>query len=82
MSRERNRNKGRMVDCVSAACSRCDHEATVYGPGSDEDVRRALIQLQVECPRKEGNTYTDDRDSDAFRRFVAEAKDEEEDTEP
>ncbi len=45
------------VDGLCVTCSRCGHEAEVYGT-SDRSLRRAFVMLREECPLGEGNYYT------------------------
>ena len=47
------------IDSVMATCSRCDHTTEAYGTG-DASVRRCLMALREECPRKERNFYVGD----------------------
>lgn len=44
------------VEGVCVTCSRCGHEAEVYGT-SPRSVRRALVMLREECPEGEDNFY-------------------------
>lgn len=41
---------------VCVRCTRCGHEADVYGT-SDRSVRRGLVMLRDECPNGESNFY-------------------------
>ena len=41
---------GYEIDCVSATCTKCGHEAEAYGDG-DASIRYCLVLLSQECPR-------------------------------
>jgi hypothetical protein len=44
------------VDGVIATCSRCEHTTESFGT-SGASVRRCLVLLREECPRRETNYY-------------------------
>jgi hypothetical protein len=47
------------VESVMATCSRCKHTTESFGT-SEASVRRCLVLMREECPRKENNFYVDD----------------------
>lgn len=44
------------VDGVCVTCTRCGHQAEVFGT-SVQSVRRGCIMLRDECPEDESNYY-------------------------
>jgi len=50
---------GRMVDGVTATCSRCGHCEQAYGTSSSS-VKRCLVMLRENCPEEEKNFYVSD----------------------
>jgi hypothetical protein len=51
------------VDGLCVACTRCEHQAEVFGTSS-RSVRRALVMLREECPEGENNFYAADGSDD------------------
>lgn len=51
----------REVEGILATCTKCDHEAEVFGT-TDASVRRACALLREECPMGEENFYDADTD--------------------
>lgn len=49
---------GRMVDSVSAVCSRCENTTEAFGRGP-ASILRCLAKMRDECPRLESNFYVD-----------------------
>lgn len=47
------------VDGVEVTCSRCGHTTESYGT-SEASVKRCLVLLREECPRRENNFYADE----------------------
>ncbi len=48
------------VPAVAVTCGRCGHETESFGTGQPS-VRRCLVLMREECPRKEGNFYVEDK---------------------
>ena len=46
------------VEGVTATCPRCGHETEAYGSG-ENSIKRCLMALREECPRRERNFYVD-----------------------
>jgi hypothetical protein len=44
------------VPSVQATCSDCGHETTSFGT-SDASVRRCLVVMREECPKRRSNLY-------------------------
>jgi hypothetical protein len=56
---ELENDTGRLIESVSATCSRCGHATESFGT-SDSSIRRCLVLLREECPEGEDNFYVDE----------------------
>lgn len=53
----------RTVPSLCVTCTRCGHQADVYGQRG-RSLRRGLVMLREECPRQEENYYHTDTEVD------------------
>lgn len=60
---ELENDDGRMIDGVTATCSRCGHETESFGT-SERSVARCLVLMREECGNQENNFYVADDDGD------------------
>lgn len=49
------------VPSIVAVCSRCGNETESFGTG-EASVRRCLVLMREECPRRERNFYVSEED--------------------
>lgn len=56
---ELENDNGRLIDGVSATCTRCDHTTESFGT-SEASVKRCLVLMREECGNQENNFYVAD----------------------
>ena len=47
---------GRPIESIRAVCTRCQHATESFGT-SDASIKRCLVMLREECPKREHNYY-------------------------